>query len=89
MGITMEMFLEEYRTMGASSKYMMVLVSVNNSSHPELIINTKENFDEKMKYYQQAYSDHLTLKVNPNIKIVSFSFFDDMDYLKTVALVHL
>ncbi|WP_037464813.1 hypothetical protein [Shimazuella kribbensis] len=74
MGYTMDMFLEEYRTSGANSKFMMVLVSVNDSAHPEIIINTKSNFEEKMKYYQHAYLDDLTLKVNRNVRIISFSF---------------
>lgn len=80
----MEDFLDEYRSSGLGCDYMMVLVSVNDSKFPEIIINTKSNFEEKMKYYRNAYSNDLTLKSNPNVRIVGYAFFDDFDYLNTI-----
>ena len=43
------------------ARYIGVKVKAAGSSQPEIIINPKENFDEKLKYYMSAYDDDLIL----------------------------
>lgn len=57
-----------------NANFMMVMVSVNGGD-PEIIINPKTNFKAKLEYYAKAYNDDLTLKANPNIKIVYYDCF--------------
>ena len=72
---TLQGFLRLYNSQhGKASDYMMVQVQVDDQE-PELIINTRANFEEKMAYYAQAYDEDLTLKANPSVKIVDFDFF--------------
>lgn len=55
-------------------KYIGIAVNVCNSGKNEVIINENKNFDSKLEYYCGAYNDDLTLKHNPNIKIVAFVY---------------
>ncbi|QQO38730.1 hypothetical protein PP657_gp092 [Bacillus phage BCPST] len=48
-------------------------------NEPELIINPKQNFESKLKYLPTAYNDDLTLKANPNIRIVGYDFVIGID----------
>lgn len=57
---------------------IMVVVTEAFGSGPELIVNKKSNFNEKLKYYSEAYNEDLTLKANPGIKITSFSLHASM-----------
>jgi hypothetical protein len=45
---------------------------------PEIIINPKQNFEMKLAYYAKSYNEDLTLKANPDIKIVRYDFVDDL-----------
>jgi hypothetical protein len=51
--------------------YIAVKIKMPGLENPEIIINPKSNFDEKLKYYKQAYDENLHLKANPEIKIIS------------------
>lgn len=62
----------------AKESNWLVIEVQNGDSEPEVIINPKSNFDEKIHYYSQAYNEDLTLKANPSIKIVHFDFFEDV-----------
>lgn len=53
------------------AEWLIVWVSVNDGK-AEAIINPKENFEAKFEYYRNAYNEDLTLKANPNIKIVHY-----------------
>jgi hypothetical protein len=62
------------------AKYLIIEVSVEGNT-PEIIINPKVNFESKLNYYQNAYNEDLTLKANPNIKIVRYDFVENIaDY---------
>ena len=62
--------------------YMVVVIKNEGSKEPEIIINPKENFVEKMRYYDQAYNDdmeHISAKkTGKSIRIVNVSM---MNYL--------
>lgn len=79
-----EMTLEGLLRLGNSQytkiygKYLVIEVSVEGNS-PEIIINPKENFEAKFAYYEKAYNDDLTLKANPNIKIVRYDVVEDLN----------
>jgi hypothetical protein len=81
-----EMTLEGLLRLGNShyakhdARFMIVEVEVEGAS-PEIIINPKENFEAKLNYYAKAYNEDLTLKTNPNIRIVRYDFVEDLrDY---------
>jgi hypothetical protein len=60
--------------------YLIVEVEAGTNA-PEVIVNPKENFAAKLEYYAKAYNDDLTLKANPNIKIIRWVFVDSLlDY---------
>jgi hypothetical protein len=61
--------------------YIGVAVKLPNLDEPEIIINPIENFEEKLKYYKNAYTDDLILKTCKDIQIVgaySSCFADDI-----------
>lgn len=62
--------------------YMAVVIESEESKEPEIIINPKENFTEKMRYYDQAYNDDMELisakKAGKLIRIINISM---MNYL--------
>ena len=62
--------------------FMAVVIENEESKEPEIIINPKENFTEKMRYYDQAYNDDMELisakKTGKLIRIVNVSM---MNYL--------
>ena len=53
--------------------YIGIVVKTLNG-RCELIVNTLENFEDKMEYYKSAYNEDLTLKSNRNIRIVDFEY---------------
>ena len=50
----------------------VIMVETPDTPEYEIIINPPANLPSKMKYYEKAYNDDLTLKSNPNIKIVNY-----------------
>lgn len=86
-----ELTLDELLRTGRSqygqndANYMLIKVSVEGNT-PEVIINPKENFTTKLAYYEKAYNEDLTLKANPNIKIIGYAYVEDVyDLLQIVA----
>lgn len=79
-----EMTLQGLLRMGRSvyveedAKFLITVVEVEGSA-PEIIINPKENFESKLAYYEKAYNDDLTLKNNPNIKIIDYTFVENLE----------
>lgn len=67
------------------AKYIGVSIQSEGSSKPEIIINPKENFDEKLKYYTEAYDDDLILiaaKGKKDIRITGIAMgasFEDIE----------
>lgn len=65
----------------SNAKYIGVAISVNGDN-PEIIINGRENFENKLNYYKNAYNEELALKNVPTIKIVGFTYantFEDIE----------
>lgn len=59
---------------------LMVIVVKAYDNMPEIIINPKENFAEKLEYYKKTYDDNLVMKNNQNIKIVSYNFVEKIEF---------
>lgn len=59
------------------SKYVAVRIAIGLSKE-EVIINPRENFDEKLAYYQHAYDEGLRHKFSgdQDIRITGFAFGD-------------
>ena len=62
--------------------YVGVKIAMEGFPNPEVIINSKGNFDKKLEYYQNAYNDDLTLKSFNGIKIIGFTYGDDFDSIE-------
>lgn len=56
--------------------FVAVKIQMKGFKQPEVIINSYENFDIKLKYYKNAYNDDLTLKTFNDIKIIGFTYAD-------------
>lgn len=62
--------------------FIGVAVQIGDSPAPEIIINGKENFKDKLAYYKSAYNEDLTLKSSPTIKIVGFISCNSFDNIE-------
>lgn len=58
-----------------NAQWLIIEVEVEGNE-PEIIINPKGNFEAKLAYYKKAYNENLTLKANPNIKIIRYDFVE-------------
>lgn len=67
-------------------KFMAVKISMQGFDKPEIIINSKENFETKAAYYQKAYNEDLTLKTFNGIKIENFAYANSFDDIQTVLI---
>jgi len=67
---------------GRNTAELLVLQIKVYDSEPEVQVNKKANFEKKLKYIEESYNDDLTLKTNPNIKIVSYDLvtIEDMQH---------
>ena len=72
--------------MAVGARYIGVSIKTEGSSHPEIIINPRENFDAKFDYYMSAYDDDLILisaKGKKEIRITGVAqgnTFEDIEY---------
>jgi len=57
----------------ANSNYVCVVVSMAGFPKEEVIINQRENFEAKLKYYQNVYDKGLDHKHATGVKIIGFS----------------
>lgn len=73
-----------------NNSFMVVIIEKEGSKQPEIIINPKENFVEKMRYYDLAYNDDMELinakKNGISIRIVDVSM---INYLIELAWMYL
>lgn len=62
--------------------FMAVVIETEGNKEPEIIINSKGNFVEKMRYYDQAYNDDMELinakKNGKSIRIVDVSMINNL-----------
>ena len=49
---------------------------------PEIIINSKENFEEKLEYYRKAYDENLILRSFNGIRIIGFTYGDTFENIE-------
>ncbi|MBZ9622960.1 hypothetical protein G9F71_008840 [Clostridium sp. FP2] len=54
--------------------YVGVKISTAGSLAPEVIINPKDNFNDKLEYYREKYDEDLVLKSYSGIKIIGLTF---------------
>lgn len=57
-------------------KYIGIKVVMKGFEKPEIIINERENFESKLRYYKTAYDENLYLKACSGIQIVDIAFGD-------------
>lgn len=65
-----------------NSKYVAVKIETRGSEGAEIIINPRCNFENKLEYYQKAYTDDLVLKTYDGIRIVGFCDSDDFQFIE-------
>lgn len=66
----------------SNKKYVGVKIEMPGFEDCEVIINPASNFDEKVKYYKNAYNEDLTLKAFDKIKIVGFTSGDSYEEIE-------
>lgn len=57
-----------------NEKYIGVKIKMVNMDEPEIIINPRDNFEEKLEYYKKSYNNDLILKACKDIKITNFIY---------------
>lgn len=73
--MTMEALMRSFKSdWSKNSKYVGISVIIEGATKPEVIINSKDNFESKRAYYEKAYDENLKLKFNPAISIVRYTF---------------
>lgn len=63
--------------------YVAVKIQMEGFAEPEIIINSRENFETKLAYYKKAYNDDLTLKSFNGIKIIGFTCADEYEDIES------
>lgn len=80
--MTLSGLLRAGRSWYAQHEAEVMFVEIEgNAPEPEMIMNPKANFEEKLAYYERAYNEDLTMKAAPHIKIANYHFCT-MDELK-------
>lgn len=69
-----------------SYTYIGVKLDIVGFEKPEIVINSKENFDDKLDYFKRAYDENLMLVNNPNIRIVGFAAADTFEDLEEMLV---
>lgn len=67
--------------------YVGVLIAMKDLNRVELIINPRQNFEKKLRYYKGAYNKDLTLKANNEIRIVGIAFSNHLSALEHELLL--
>lgn len=60
-------------------RYVAVKIDMQGFEKPEIIINSRENFDDKLDYYKNAYDENLILKSFNGIRIIGFTCADTFE----------
>lgn len=74
--VNMQELVELYEDIKGQTdfKYLVAVVKTPAASAPEIIINPRENFEGKVAYYMNAYTNEGHLKNNPDVKILGIAF---------------
>ena len=75
-----ELFESYNNALETNKGFMVAFISLPDMETCERIVNTSENFEEKVKYYLKAYDKNMVHKHNPDIRIDRIEFFDDVDF---------
>lgn len=71
--LDMKIFEKSFESKWAKeSNYLGILVDINGVK--EVIINSKENYQTKLVYYKNAYTEDLVHKRDSKVKIIDFTF---------------
>lgn len=54
-------------------KFIGVKIKIQGFVEPEIVINPRENFENKLKYYRKSYDENLVLKTYSGIEIIGFA----------------
>jgi hypothetical protein len=65
----------------SNSRYVAVFINVGLEQN-ETIINSRENFAEKLAYYNSVYDDNLNHKHAEGINIVAFTYGDSFSEIE-------
>lgn len=60
-----------------NNNYPYVFVVIEAEGIKECIVVPKESFDDKKKFYMNAYNDELTHVMNSDVKITSVGYGDE------------
>lgn len=73
--------LKEMFTLAIENNMKFVAIEIENSDYKksEIIINPRENFEDKFEYYLQAYDENLVLKNCSKIRIVNVIFSNNLE----------
>lgn len=74
------------RAIKYDENYIGVSIETAGSEKPEIIINPRENFENKLEYYKKAYNHDLTLKSFNGIKITRFIYGDNFAELQDMLV---
>jgi flavodoxin len=73
--LTMEKLISTFEdAIDFNVKYVAVKIQMDEFAKPEIIVNERENFADKLSYYRSAYDFNLTLKTRSSIKIVDCTY---------------
>lgn len=59
--------------------YVAVKIDMQGYNVPEIVINSRENFDAKLDYFRKAYDENLVFKNYPSIRIIGFTMADTFE----------
>lgn len=62
------------RAIKYNEEYIGIKIEAPDLEEPEVIINSRENFEAKLSYYKKSYNEDLTLKSFNKIKITGFIY---------------
>ena len=71
-----------------NDNYIVVFIHMIDYPEEEMIINEKNNFENKLKYYDEAYNEELHLVFNDGIYITESISFNNFTEMKTIIKNH-
>jgi hypothetical protein len=63
------------------SGYIYTIMKLPNQDTPELIVNSTKSAHIKLNYIRNIYNPDLTMKSNPEIKILEYGWSVDLDII--------
>ena len=69
-------------------KYVGVKVEMLGFNKPEIIINDRDNFREKLEYYKNAYNEDLVLKSFSGVRIIDFCCGNNFNVIEEELILY-